>query len=112
MRTLKALTVLSGLGLLLLVAASPLVAAGAWRTPLTISEPTEIPGTILQPGKYIVQVQNTKETRMVVQFLQGDQTKAVAQVIGIPNYRVTISDGAQFTYFQRAEGSPQALKMW
>ena len=112
MRTLRAFTALSALGVFLFLGASSLVADEAWRTPLTISEPTEIPGMVLQPGKYVVQVQNTKETRMVVQFLQGDQTKAVAQAIGVPNYRVTISDGAQFTYFQRAEGSPQALKMW
>jgi hypothetical protein len=112
MRTLKGFTVLSGLGLLLLVAAAPLVADEAWRTTLTISEPTEIPGTVLEPGKYIVQVLNTKEPRMVVQFLSGDGSKNVATVLGVPNYRVKLQEGGQFTYFQRSEGAPQALKDW
>jgi LPXTG-motif cell wall-anchored protein len=112
MRTLKAFAVLSALGLFLCVGVSPLAADDAWRTPLTISEPTEIPGMVLEPGKYIVQVLNTKETRLVVQFLSGDGSKNITTVIAVPNYRVKIEDGSPFTYFQRSEGAPQALKDW
>lgn len=112
MRTLKTFAVLSVLGLVLSLGASPLLADEAWKTPLTISEPTEIPGMVLEPGKYIVQVLNTKESRLVVQFLTGDGTKNVATVLAVPNYRVNIQDGSPFTYFQRGEGAPQALKDW
>jgi hypothetical protein len=89
-----------------------MIADEAWRTPLTISEPTEIPGMVLEPGKYIVQVLNTKETRIVVQFLNGDGSKNIATVMAVPNYRVKVTDGSPFTYFQRGEGAPQALKDW
>lgn len=112
MRTLRALAVLSALGVLLLLGASPLIADVAWRTPLTISEPTEIPGMVLEPGQYIVQVLNIKQTRFVVQFLTGDGSRNVATVMGVPNYRVNITDGSPFTYFQRSAGSPLALKDW
>ncbi|HEY6930404.1 MAG TPA: LPXTG cell wall anchor domain-containing protein [Thermoanaerobaculia bacterium] len=112
MRTLRAFAVLSALGVILLLGTSPLAADEAWRTPLTISEPTEIPGMVLEPGNYIVQVVNTKQTRYVVQFLSGDGSRNITTVMAVPNYRVNITDGSPFTYFQRAAGSPQALKDW
>jgi len=112
MRTLRAVGVLSVLGVLLWLGTSPLVADEAWRTPLTISEPTEIPGMVLEPGSYIVQVVNTKQTRYVVQFLSGDGSRNITTVMAVPNYRVNITDGSPFTYFQRSAGAPQALKDW
>jgi hypothetical protein len=112
MRTSKAFAVFSYFVLFGVLAASPLAADVAWRTPLTISEPTEIPGMVLEPGQYIVQVLDTNKPRMVVQFLTGDGSKNVTTVMAVPNYRVRVTDGSPFTYFQRSEGSPQALKDW
>jgi len=89
-----------------------LTADVAWRTPLTISEPTEIPGMVLEPGRYIVQVLDTNKPRMVVQFLNGEGTRNITTVMAVPNYRVQVTDGSPFTYFQRSEGAPQALKDW
>jgi len=84
----------------------------AWRSPLVIGEPTEIPGTTLQPGRYIVKVLDTQETRKVVQFMNADESAVIATVMGIPDYRVDTAQHTEFTYFQRAEGAPQALKSW
>ncbi len=84
----------------------------AWRAPLTIGEPTEIPGAVLQPGRYLVKVLDTQETRKVVQFLNADESAVVATAMAIPTYRVTPAERNEFVYFQRAEGQPQALKSW
>lgn len=112
MKVFKSLSLLGALGLLLFLVGKPASADVSWRSPLTLGEPTEIPGTVLEPGKYMVKVVNTKETRMVVQFLNADETKVFATVMGIPNYRVETKGHGEFTYFQRAEGLPQALKTW
>jgi hypothetical protein len=112
MRTSRAFAVFSAFLVFGLLAASPLIADVAWRTPLTISEPTEIPGMVLEPGRYIVQVLDTNKPRMVVQFLSGDGSRNIATVMAVPNYRVQVTDGSPFTYFQRSEGAPQALKDW
>ena len=82
-----------------------------WRSPLTLGEPTEIPGQVLPPGKYVVKVLDPSNPRKVVQFMNADETQVVATVMGVTNYRVTAGEG-QFVYFQRAEGHPQALKYW
>jgi hypothetical protein len=118
MKLIKAFFASAGVGLLfMLLTALPVAAAPTggdpnWTTPLTISEPTEIPGKILLPGKYEVQVLNTKETRMVVQFKTVDPPKVVATVIAVPDYRVGAAEGGGFNYFQRAPGSGLALKSW
>ena len=84
----------------------------AWRTPLHLSEPTEIPGKVLPPGDYVVKVLNTTQTRSVVQFLNGQETEVVATVVAVPDYRITPVETSQFIYYQRAEGTPMALKSW
>jgi LPXTG-motif cell wall-anchored protein len=84
----------------------------AWRATLVIGEPTEIPGAVLQPGRYLVKVLDTQETRKVVQFLNADESAVVATAMAIPTYRVAPAEQNEFVYFQRAEGQPQALKSW
>ena len=84
----------------------------AWRTPLRLSEPTEIPGKVLPPGDYVVKVLNTTQTRSVVQFLNGAETEVIATVIAVPDYRTKPAETSQFVYYQRAEGTPIALKSW
>ena len=109
---MKAFRRSSVLLLLGLVVMAPVLRADtAWRSPLTLGEPTEIPGQVLQPGKYVIKVLDIKNPRKVVQFMNEDETQVIATVMGVPNYRVTAGEG-EFVYFQRAEGMPQALKYW
>lgn len=113
MKALRSILPLAGICLGWLLAA-PLAHADAlaWRTPLRLSEPTEIPGMILPAGDYVIKVVNTKETRSIVQFLNSAETEVIATVLAVPNYRVQPAEGTQFAYFQRAEGSPPVLKSW
>lgn len=107
--------------LLSLAAAALLVCSGAraagntddaWRTPLHVSAPLEIPGMTLQPGDYIVKVIDTKETRKVVQFTNADESKVLTTVMAMPKIRNDVSLSTHFVSFQRAEGRPDALKEW
>ena len=111
MRFLKSILLLAGTSLLVLGSRAAL-ADEAWRSPLTIGEPTEIPGSVLEPGKYMVKVLDTNKPRMVVQFMNAEETKVFATVMAVPSYRPKSSEDLEFTYFQRAEGYPQALKTW
>ena len=104
--------------LLSLAAAALFVSAGAnaadvaWRTPLHVSSPLEIPGMTLQPGDYVVKVVDTKEPRKTVQFLNADETKVITTVMAIPAIRNDVSLSTHFVSFQRSEGGPDALKSW
>jgi hypothetical protein len=111
MRPLKTLFTLACFALLLL-AAQTLRADKAWTTPLTLSEPTEIPGMVLPAGDYVLRVENTNQARQVVQFLNPDQSKVIATVMAVPDYRPKVTDETRIVYFQRSEGMPQAIKSW
>lgn len=84
----------------------------AWRTNLTLTEPTEIPGEVLPAGDYIVKVVNTQEARSIVQFTTPDEKAVVATVLAVPNYRVRAAENTEFVYFQRGEGMGPAIKSW
>ena len=101
--------------LLVFFAASGLALAAtdaAWKSTLHISQPTEIPGRVLEPGDYTVKVLDTEQPRKIVQFSNADDTKVIATVMAVPDYRVQPAGQVEFTYFQRGEASPQALKEW
>ena len=112
MRASKGSLVMACFGLLLLIGTVVFAYDTAWRSPLTLGEKTEIPGGMLEPGKYMVRVLDTDTTRKVVQFMSEDESKVLATVLAVPDYRVTVKPEGQFIYFQRAEGMPQALKGW
>lgn len=83
------------------------------RSKMILTEPTEIPGTLLQPGTYMVKVMDYKEEKEIVQFTSEDEKTVVATVLAIRDRRVHTDDGQTgFIYFQRLEGSPIALKSW
>ena len=106
------LAVVACFGLLFLAGWGVMLADVSWRSPLTIGEKTEIPGGMLEPGKYMVRVLDTDTTRKVVQFMNENETQVIATVLAVPDYRVTVAPEGQFIFFQRAEGMPQALKGW
>lgn len=103
-----------------------LFAAGMWLLPakagaqdvqrrakMTLTEPAEIPGTVLQPGTYVVKVLDYKDEKEIVQFSTEDDKTVIATVLAIRDRRVRTDDGQTgFIYFQRLEGSPIALKSW
>ena len=116
MRSLKSLSTLFLFGLIL--AALPSSARGAdnnvqRRSRLVVNDPTEIPGTVLQPGTYFVKVMDFQGEKLIVQFLNEDETKLIATVLAMRDRRVMTEDAQTgFTYFERSPGGPAALKSW
>jgi LPXTG-motif cell wall-anchored protein len=83
------------------------------RSRLTITEPTEIPGTVLQPGTYLVKVMDFQDEKLIVQFVNENDTKVIATVLAMRDRRVLPDDGQTgFTYYQRTPGGLNALKSW
>src|SRR6202035_5201157 len=115
--TMRYLKSISAVSLLALISAVLPSNAGAGdvqrRSRLTVNEPTEIPGTVLQPGAYIVKVMDYQDEKTIVQFLNEDETKVIATVLAMRDRRVKTDDAQTgFTYFQRSPDGPAALKSW
>jgi LPXTG-motif cell wall-anchored protein len=114
MRYLKSLSAVSLLALISAVLPSNAGAGDVQRrSRLTVNEPTEIPGTVLQPGAYIVKVMDYQDEKLIVQFLNEDETKVIATVLAMRDRRVKTDDAQTgFTYFQRSPDGLTALKSW
>lgn len=101
------------LGLTALLAAPATKADPVYkRTEVTFSQPVEIPGMVLMPGKYVMKLLDPFTTRNVVRFYNAEENHMYAMVFAIPDYRVTATDHTVLTFEERAHNSPQALKEW
>jgi hypothetical protein len=106
---------ITGLCLAVVVAILP-SSAGAQRfdkgTTITISEPFEVPGTILPPGEYVIRLMEVAGNRNVVQILSSDEKKSYAIVLGIPDYTLKAPEKTVITFYEVNRGAPLPLHAW
>lgn len=84
---------------------------------LSVAEPLDVGGTILQPGAYVIRVQPLFTNRNILEVTNEDRSKVFARVLSIPHGLSPRKEQehAKFTeyvYFPAIEGSPQALRTW
>jgi len=93
---------------------APSMSAGLWdkRTIVTFSGAVEVPGTVLQPGRYIMKLVDTPGDRHVVQFSNERENHVFATIVAVPAWRVNPSDKSVFTFYEAPAGQPQAMRMW
>jgi hypothetical protein len=108
---------LIGFGLLaLFVCMAGIPTAGATtvdkQTVLTFSQPVEIPGRVLPAGTYTFKLLDPMSDRNIVEVANANDTKAVALVVGIPDYRLTPTDKTVIRFSEVQPGAPEAVKAW
>ena len=93
---------------------TPSMNAGLWdkRTIVTFSGAVEVPGTVLQPGRYIMKLVDTPGDRHIVQFSNERENHVFATVIAIPAWRQNPSATSIFTFYEAPVGQPQAMRTW
>ena len=114
MRTLTRVlqsTAFLGFASLLLAQGSPVQRT----TNLSISEPTEISGTVLQPGVYVIRVHDVTGGKVQVQVTDENQKKVIVTVTAMRtrrnlNTNQEQAEQTEFTY-TTANGHP-ALSTW
>lgn len=82
------------------------------KTVLTVLERIEVPGAVLEPGKYVVKLVDSDANRHIVRFLNEREDHVFTTVLAIPNYRLKATDQTEFTYYERPAGQPPALRAW
>ena len=93
---------------------APSMNASAWdkRTTVTFSGAVEVPGTVLQPGRYIMKLVDSPADRHIVQFSNERENHVFATVLAIPAWRENPSDKSIFTFYEAPVGEPQAMRTW
>ena len=82
-----------------LAASLSVVRADTWdkKTTVSFSQPVEVPGHILQPGKYVMKLVDSQSDRHVVQFTNERQNHVYATTIAVPAYRTQVISEVWFT---------------
>jgi hypothetical protein len=82
------------------------------KTVVTFNEPVEIPGRVLAAGEYVMKLADPSMSRDITQFYNKDESRLVATVIAVPDYRLVPPSETVITFEERASHSPEALKSW
>src|SRR5216684_9282606 len=91
--------------------------ADEWNkeTKIEFSAPVQVPGKLLDAGKYVFRLADSESDRNIVQIFSedasGDQ-KLVTTVLAIPAYRTATPDKPIITFEERSSGSPEAIQKW
>ena len=106
------MTALAGMLLVSAVHAGPIYK----RTEVTFHDPIEIPGMVLMPGTYVMELLDplTGEStnKDIVRFYDKDEKHMYAMVFAVPDYRVNPVDHTVITFEERAGDSPRAINEW
>lgn len=82
------------------------------KSTLSTERQVEFPGTILEPGIYIIRLRESTERRSVVQILNRDESQVLASVIAVPDHRARPDDNAEFTFHEVKREGPVPVQTW
>jgi LPXTG-motif cell wall-anchored protein len=82
------------------------------RTVLKVNQTIQISNTVLEPGQYVLQLQDSPSDRHIVEIFNGDQSHIIDTVLTIPNYRVHAPDKTMFTFYETPPGTAKAMRAW
>jgi len=97
-----------------LMSFAPSAMADQWnkRTIITVGEPVQVPGKVLQPGKYVMKLMDSPSNRHIVQIFNEDESQLQTTVLAIPNYRLQPTGKTEFQWWETPAGQPRALRAW
>jgi hypothetical protein len=88
------------------------------KTVMTFSGPVEIPGLhlkgwgVLPAGTYVFKIVDSQTNRHIVQIFNKDETRVLATILAIPNYRLKATSKTVVTFRERPAGQPEAIRAW
>jgi len=85
------------------------------KTVITITEPlivSGVPVVTLEPGKYVLLLDESYSDRHIVRIFNERQDKLLTTVLAIPNYRLQPDDKTMFAFWETPNGNPRALRAW
>lgn len=96
------------------IAGLGVVTADQWdkKTIITIDEAMQLPNAMLQPGTYVIRLQNSIANRHVVQVFDKDEKHLVTTILAIPNMRLQPTGKSVFAFWEVPAGKPKALRAW
>ncbi len=82
------------------------------KTIVTISQPTEAPGIVLEPGTYVIKLLNSSSNRHIAEIMNERMDHLYALTFTAAAERVQRSGKTILTFYEATNGRPPALKTW
>lgn len=82
------------------------------KTILTVNESIQLPGAVLEPGKYVMKLMDSPSNRHIVQVFNEREDKLLTTVLAIPNYRLQPTGKTEFGWWETPAGQPKAMRAW
>src|SRR5581483_11621472 len=82
------------------------------KTIIDVNQPFQIPGVTLPAGTYVMKLVDVAGSRTVVRFLNSDENKVYATILGIPDYRLEPTDTSAFSFYEAKPDTARALSSW
>ncbi len=101
-------TVLAGAG----GSATIATAQSAEFSTMTVTEPLDVGGTVLQPGAYLIKVVPLQTNRNMLQVKSVDRSELYLTVLSINHPRLEGRAETEYVYYPAASGLPKALRTW
>src|SRR5215469_14113424 len=82
---------------------------------LKFSTPVQVPGKVLQPGKYVFRLADSSSNRNIVQIFSVDENgkqKFVSMIETVPDFLTQTPDKPIVQFAERHIGDPEAIKSW
>jgi hypothetical protein len=82
------------------------------KTVITLSEPTEVPGIVLQPGKYVVKLLDSSSNRHIAEIMNERMDHLYALTFTAAADRIEPKSKTVLTFYEGTNGRPPAIKRW
>jgi hypothetical protein len=82
------------------------------KTYVTISQAVEVPGTILEPGKYVFKLVDSPSDRNIVQILNERENHVFTTTFAVPKWRQDTPDRTILTFYETPAGQAPAIRAW
>jgi len=113
MKRINPLSIAAPMALLLLAAAPKMFSDDHdKKTDVTISEAVQVPGAVLQPGKYMFILLNSSSDRHIIEIKSEDGSKLYSMSFATAASRVVRTSDVVLTFYEMPEGSPPAVRQW
>jgi hypothetical protein len=82
------------------------------KTIVTFNVPVELPGVALPAGTYVFKLMDSPSNRNIVQVFNADETRVLATILAIPNYRLEPAGETVLRFEERPSNTPEAIRAW
>jgi hypothetical protein len=104
----------AALGALAVIAFPPASVADEYdkKTTITINEPLEVPGIVLQPGKYVFKLLNSSSNRHIVEVMNERMDHLYALSFTAAARKIQPKGKTVLSFYEGKNGQPMAVRQW